>query len=154
MRNMQKNWKAIGILAPLLAIGLAGCATVEETVAEAVSETKRASLTGAEIVGSRGDTDGYAKAELSVSDEANQICYDLNDVRGIADITSAAIYRGGKGSVGRAVIQMRKANEGGWKNCVGRAEWLEDSVERSAGSYYIQVNTTEFPNGAIRGQFY
>ena len=49
MRNMQKNWKAIGFLGPLLAVGLAGCATVEETVAEAVSETKRASLTGAEI---------------------------------------------------------------------------------------------------------
>ena len=89
-----------------------------------------------------------------MSDEANQICYDLNDVRGIGDITSAAIYRGGKGMKGRVVIQMRKANEGGWKNCVGRTEWLEDSVERSSGAYYIQVNTSEFPNGAIRGQFY
>lgn len=154
MRNIQKNWKAIGILGPLLAVGLAGCATVEETIAEAVSETKRASLTGAEIVGMRGDTDGYAKAELSVSDEANQICYDLNDVRRIGEITSAAIYRGGKGTNGRAVIQMRKANEGGWKNCVGRTEWLEDSVERASDAYYIQVNTSEFPNGAIRGQFY
>jgi CHRD domain len=151
---MQNNWKSIAVFAPLLAIGLAGCATVEESVAEAVSETKRATLTGAEVVGMRGDTDGYAQAELSVSDEANQICYDLNDVRGIGPITSAAVYRGGKGANGRMVIQMRAANEGGWKNCVGRTEWLEDSVERASGAYYIQVNTSEFPNGAIRGQFY
>ena len=154
MPKMQRNWKSIAILAPLLAIGLAACATVEESVAEATSETKRATLTGGEVVGMRGDMDGYAKAELSVSDEANQICYDLNDVRGIGNITSAAIYRGTKGMNGRAVIQMSAANEGGFKGCVGRAEWLEDSVERASGAYYIQVNTSEFPNGAIRGQFY
>lgn len=148
------NWKSIRIWAPILAIGLSGCATLEESVAEAVSETKRASLTGAEVVGARGDADGYAKAELSVSDEANQICYDLNDVRGIGTVTSAAIYRGGKGVNGQVVVRMREANEGGWKNCVGRPEWLEDRVERSSGSYYIQVNTSDYPNGAIRGQFY
>lgn len=154
MPKLQSNWKSMAVFAPLLAIGLSGCATLEEGVAEVTSETKRATLTGAEVVGARGDTDGYAKAELSVSDEANQICYDLNDVRGIGTITSAGIYRGGKGANGRVVIQMREANEGGWKNCVGRAEWLEDSVERSSGAYYVQVNTSEFPSGAIRGQFY
>lgn len=154
MSNIQQKMKPLRILLPVLAIGLAGCATLEESVAEAVAETKRASLTGAEVVGSRGDTDGYAKAELTVSDELNQICYDLNDVRGIGNITSAAIYRGAKGSTGRVVVRMRAANEGGWKNCVGRTEWLEDSLERSAGAYYIQVNTSDYPNGAIRGQFY
>lgn len=154
MSNMQKKMRPLRLLVPLLAIGLAGCATVEEGLAEAVAETKRASLTGAEVVGSRGDTDGYAKAELTVSDELDQICYDLNDVRGIGNITSAAIYRGVKGSTGRVVVRMRAANEGGWKNCVGRTEWLEDSLERAAGAYYIQVNTSEYPNGAIRGQFY
>lgn len=154
MSNIQQKMKSLRIAVPLLAIGLAGCATVEEVVAEAVAETKRASLTGAEVVGGRGDTDGYAKAELTVADELNQVCYDLNDVRGIGNITSAAIYRGVKGSTGRIVVRMRAANEGGWKNCVGRTEWLEDSLERSVGAYYIQVNTSDFPNGAIRGQFY
>ncbi len=149
-----QNWKSIHIWAPILAIGLSGCATLEESVAEAVSETKRASLTGAEVVGARGDTDGYAKAELSVSDEANQICYDLNDVQGIGTITSAAIYRGAKGRTGQVVIRMNAAIEGGWKNCVGRSEWLEDRIENASGAYYIQVNTSDFPNGAIRGQFY
>ena len=149
-----QNWKSIHIWAPIFAIGLSGCATLEESVAEAVSETKRASLTGAEIVGARGDSDGYAKAELSVSDEANQICYDLNDVRGLGIITSAAIHRGGKGSNGQIVVRMSEANEGGWKNCVSRPEWLEDRIGNASGAYYMQVNTSDYPNGAIRGQFY
>lgn len=154
MPNTQQKMTSLRIWAPILLVGLAGCATVEEGVAEAVAETKRASLTGAEIVGGRGDTDGYATAELTVSDELNQVCYDLNDVRGLGNITSAAVYRGGKGATGRVVVRMRGANEGGWKNCVGRTEWLEDSLERSSGAYYIQVNTSDYPNGAIRGQFY
>lgn len=140
--------------ASMLAIATLGaCATVEENVAEAVAETKRATLTGAEVVG-RGDPDGYAKAELTVTDELNQVCYDINDTRNMAPVTSAAIYRGGKGSNGKLVIRLREANEGGWKNCVGRSEWLEDGLERSSGAYYVQLSTSEFPNGAVRGQFY
>lgn len=73
MSNMQKKMKSLRLLVPLLAVGLAGCATVEKGLAEAVAATKRASLTGA---------------------------------------------------------------------------------ERATGAYYIQVNTSEYPNGAIRGQFY
>lgn len=134
-------------------MALSACATVEESVAEAVAETKRATLTGSEVVGV-GDSDGYAKAELTVTDELSQICYDVNDVRGLSSVTSAAVYRGTKGQNGRIVVRLKEANEGGWKNCVGRAEWLEDSLERASGSYYIQLSTTDYPNGAVRGQFY
>lgn len=141
---------AIGILASL---ALAGCGTLEEAAVEAVSATQRATLTGSEVVSSAGDRDGYAKGELSVSDELDQICYDLNDIRNLAPITSVSINRGRPGAVGPAIIRAERANEGGWKNCVSRAEWLETSFERAPGAYYMQVSTTEFPNGAIRGQF-
>lgn len=137
----------------LAIVTLGACATVEETVAEAVAETKRATLTGAEVVG-RGDPDGYAKAELTVTDELNQVCYDINDLRNLGSVTSAGIYRGAQGVTGTLVVRLREANEGGWKNCVGRAEWLEDRLERSSGAYYIQLSTRDFPNGAVRGQFY
>jgi predicted small secreted protein len=137
-------------LVPML---LAGCATVEEGVAEAVSDTKRAVLTAGEVVG-RGDADGFANAELSVTDELNQVCYDVNDVRGLGTITGAGVYRGAKGSNGTLVLRMKQANEGGWKNCVGRSEWLEDRLEKSSGAYYVQISTSEYPNGAIRGQLY
>ena len=67
---------------------LSGCATVEEAVAEAVADTQRATLTGAEIVSSSGDGDGYAKAEVSIANELDQICYDVNDIRNLATITT------------------------------------------------------------------
>jgi len=134
-------------------IALAGCATLEEAAVEAVAETHRATLTGAEVITSSGDRDGYARAELSVSDELDQICYDVNDIRNLAPITSLTINRAQRGAVGPAIIRVERANEGGWKNCVSKSEWLESSFEYRPDAYYIQVSTTEFPNGAIRGQF-
>jgi CHRD domain len=153
MKANIRKFTTLSLAAIGASMALAACATVEETVAETVADTKRATLTGSEIAG-KGDPDGYARAELTVTDELNQVCYDVNEVRGLAPVTGAAIYRGGKGANGRLVMRLREANEGGWKNCVGRAEWLEDSLERSSGAYYIQLTTSEFPNGAIRGQFY
>jgi CHRD domain len=143
---------AMLLLSPAL-LATAGCGTIEEGVAEAVSDTKRAVLTGTEVVG-RGDPDGMASAELSISDEADQICYDVNDVRNVGMVTGAAIYRGAKGVNGTVVLRLREANEGGWKNCVKRSEWVESALERSSGAYYIQLMSSEFPNGAVRGQFY
>lgn len=139
--------------AALAPLGLAGCATVEEAAAEAVAETRRATLDGAQIVGSAGDRDGYAKAELTVADELNQVCYDVNDVRNLGAVTSVTINRGVRGSNGPVALRLREANEGGWKNCIARSEWQEDSFENSPGSYYIQIATSDYPNGAIRGQF-
>lgn len=134
-------------------IALSGCATVEEAVAEAVAETRYATLDSAQVVGSSGDSDGYAKAELTVTDELNQVCYDVNDIRNLGAITSITINRGMRGSTGPVALRLKQANEGGWKNCVGRSEWLEESFERAPGSYYIQIATSAYPNGAIRGQF-
>ena len=131
---------------------LGGCATLEEGAAELVAETRHATLTGQQVVG-RGDPDGYAKAELTVTDELNQVCYDVNNVRNLGTVTSIRIHRGAPGATGPAVLNLSQAREGGWKNCVGRAEWTEDRLESNPAAYYIQINTSDYPNGAIRGQF-
>jgi hypothetical protein len=78
----------------------------------------------------------------------------VNDVRNLSDITSVTINRGRPGTNGAVVLRLTNANEGGWKNCVGRAEWIEDRIENNPSRYYIVINTTEYPNGAIRGQFH
>jgi hypothetical protein len=57
---------------------LAGCATVVGTI----SGTFHANMFGAEEV-PPGDPDGSGRAEVSISDELDQFCYKLKDVRGI-----------------------------------------------------------------------
>lgn len=150
MRHLAKlSAAALGVFA------LAGCATLETAAVDAVTNTKYASLTGAQVVGGSGDPDASAKAKLSVSDTLDQICYEVYDVSRLDGTpTRATIGRAGPGSTGATVMNLNWANEGGFKNCVGRSEWLEDSLEKNPGAYYIAIYTTAHPNGAIRGNFY
>ena len=131
---------------------LAGCATIEEEVVENTSETYRATLTGAQEPHG-GDPDGTASAQLSVSDRLDQICYDVNDIRNIGTITAAHIHRGAAGTEGPPVLPLDVANEGGFKGCTSAPEWLQDAIENRFAGYYVNIHTTDYPRGAIRGQF-
>lgn len=138
------------IAASLVALGASGCTTVRETVTEAIAGTHRATLDGAQVVGTARDSDGYATAELTVADALDQICYDVNDLRNVGAVTSATINRGAPGATGPVVLNLRTSGEGDYKNCINRSEWLEDELDRVPGAYYIQIQTS---TGAIRGQF-
>ena len=133
------------------AFALAGCATLEETIAEEVAETYDAMLMGSNVPGG-GDPDGHATAEISISDEAGQVCWDINDVRGIGPITGAHIHRGARGVNGPVVFTLRESNEGRYQGCTDASEWTQEFLEAAPGAFYVQVHTAEFPNGAIRGQ--
>ena len=141
------------MLATAMAMLATGCATVEETIAEAVAETRRATLTGSQVVGSMGDPDGTARAELTISDEADQICYDINEIRNLNMITGITINRGNAGSNGPVALRLSQPNEGGWKNCVKRSEWLEERIENNPSLYHVIIYTSDYRNGAVRGQF-
>jgi hypothetical protein len=78
----------------------------------------------------------------------------VNEVRNLDPITSVTINRGANGQNGPPILRVDRANEGDWKNCVNKAEWLEQSFEYAPGAYYIVIATTAYPNGAIRGQFH
>lgn len=132
-------------------LALAGCATLEEGLAEEVSESYYATLTGSAEVGG-GDMDGSGKAEISVSDELGQVCWDLNDIRGIGPITAAHIHRGARGTNGPPVFTLQPANEGGYKGCSDASEFVQEFLENDPAGFYVNVHTAQYPNGAIRGQ--
>lgn len=133
------------------ATALSACATLEESIAEETATTYRATLTGNGVVGS-GDMDGFATGELSISDSLDQVCYDINDVRGLGPITGAHIHRGGPTVNGPVVFALEANDEGGWSDCVELSEWTEEAFESNPTGYYFQIHTTEYPGGAIRGQ--
>lgn len=143
--------RLLALSATAAALTLAGCATVEEGIAEKTTTTYRANLTGAQEPGG-GDRDGSGRAEISISDNFGQICYDLNDIRGIGPITAAHIHRGAPGVNGPVVFTLKPANEGGYKGCSGGTEWTQDRIENNPGAFYVNIHNAEFPNGAIRGQ--
>lgn len=132
-------------------LALAGCATVEEGIAEETGDTYRAALTGAQVVGG-GDPEGSAQAEITITDEFGQVCWDVNNVTGIGPVTGAHIHRGARGVNGPPVFPLREAEEGGWKGCTDGSEWAQDRIENNPQMFYVQLHTAQYPNGAVRGQ--
>jgi hypothetical protein len=131
---------------------LAACSTIKETVVSNVSDTHRANLLGNAIVGGAGDTDGFAKAEVSVIDTLDQICYELNTVNNLGNIRSVSINQGDAKSNGPVVLDFIKAKTSGWKNCVNVDEAVENGIRKLASPYYVIVKTDDYPDGAVRGQ--
>lgn len=151
---MGHKFKIAALSAGAAAV-LGACATAEVAAVEAVANTKYANMTGAQVVGGRGDPDASAKGFLTVSDQLNQVCYDVQDVRNLDGTpTKAVIGRAAPGRTGPTVMELKWANEGGFKNCTSRSEWMEDSMDNRSGAYYMAIYTTAYPNGAIRGNFY
>ena len=139
-------------LAALGAAGLAlsACETVEETVADTVEDGFTANMTGAQVAGG-GDPDGSGRAEVTVLDKADRICYEL-DLRGIGQPTSVAIHRGAAGQNGPVVLGFETPNGTEAKGCTSPPEGVADAIEANVAGHYVMVHTAEFPNGAIRGQ--
>lgn len=135
----------------VLSVVLAGCATVEEAAVQVTSPTYNATLTGAQEVGG-GDSNGSARAEVSVADNFDRICYEIRDIQGIGPITAAHIHQGASGQNGPPVITLSKAPEGGFKGCVDAPDWLQEAMKSNFTGYYFNIHTTEYPDGAIRGQ--
>ena len=132
-------------------ISLSACATIEEEVVDATSDTYKAMLTGAAEVGG-GDMDGSAEAEISVSDAFDQVCWEVKDVRGIGPVTAAHIHYGRAGTNGPPVFTLTQSNEGRWQGCRDGAEWTENRLQGNPADFYVNLHTAEYPAGAIRGQ--
>ena len=140
-------------IAALIAAGIAlsGCSYIEEGIAEATADTYYATLTGAQEVGP-GDPDGTARAEISISDELGQICYDINNVRAIGPVTAAHIHEGAAGTNGPPVFTLTANGNRNYVGCDDAPQALQDRIARTPTQFYINLHTAEFPQGAIRGQ--
>jgi hypothetical protein len=133
--------------AALLAAGLTAC----ETVGDAVGTGLNATLSGGQEVPGPGDPDGRGSAEITIVDRTDNLCYELS-VSGIETATAAHIHRGAGGVAGPPVVTLDAPTDGESNGCLAVDSALADEMERSPGSFYINVHNAPFPNGAVRGQ--
>lgn len=137
-------WLAAGVAA----FAIAGC----ETVAEVTQPTMNAQLTGAAEVPGPGDPDGAGHAEVSIVDGADRICYEIEEVRNLGPVTAAHIHRGAAGAAGPPVVTLEPPTDGHSKACAEVAGSLADEIEANPAMFYVNVHTSDYPDGAIRGQ--
>ena len=138
------------LLAASGAFALAGCETMDEVANEVVGNNFSATLSGSSEV-PPGDPDGSGRARVTINDAANTICTDL-EVRDIGDVTAAHIHRGAAGVNGPPVVTLDAPDDNDSDDCDTKDDALVDEMRKNPGAFYVNVHTTAYPNGAIRGQ--
>ena len=147
------------LAASLVALGGAGAASGGD---------KSIELTGEAEVPGPGDDDGIGTAELKIDDD-ERVCFRLR-WKNLDPVIAAHIHVGAEDEAGPVVVTLLTAGETGlatlpsaWtrlRACtetfsppegVSVADLLDD-IEENPENYYVNVHTTTFPAGAIRGQ--
>lgn len=138
----------IALIAPLFMAGLAVASPVVPS-----AHTYIVPLSGdAELVsGSEGDRDGSGTVKLTVDTATNRICYNFN-LTGLATPLMAHIHKGSKYGSGPSVVTLLTGPGAAMRSCVPWTEkWLTQIVAKPK-DFYVNLYTTEFPDGALRGQ--
>jgi CHRD domain len=100
------------------------------------------------------DADGSGTAKLRLDRAKRKVCYTIR-VRNIDDVVAAHIHRGAKGVDGGIEVDLITAPRSGERftgctNGVSRSVIRE--ILRKPRQFYVNVHTTDFPGGAVRGQ--
>lgn len=132
------------------ALALGGCETVNRVATDVLGDNFAANLSGANEV-PLGDPDGVGTATIATNDALNQICTHL-EVRNLGDVTAAHIHRGVAGVNGPPVITLDAPDDNDSDDCGIVADALLDELRRTPGNFYVNIHTSQFPQGAIRGQ--
>ncbi len=100
------------------------------------------------------DPDGTGIAAVTVDMANSQICYTIS-VQNIALPASAAhIHRGAAGVSGGVVVPLDLVPDasGNATSCVKVDAALLQEIATNPAGFYVNVHTSEFPDGAVRGQ--
>lgn len=100
------------------------------------------------------DPDGTGTAAVTIDIPNNQVCYTLS-VQNIALPAAAAhIHRGTAGEKGDVVVPFDLVPDasGMATSCVKADPALLNEIATNPAGFYVNVHSSEFPDGAVRGQ--
>ena len=162
---------------PLSATGVSGCATATPAQAQAILAAPNgfyfnahtaaspagalrgqlsttlfnASLTGAAEIPGPGDPDGAGSAVVAIDATANRACV-LTTVSAIdLPATMAHIHSGAVGVAGPVVVPLTAPATATSASCGTATAAIISAIVASPVGHYVNVHTTPFPGGAIRG---
>ena len=143
------------------AVTIAGAAAFAEPVADGGKKYIE-KLTGqAEIDAGalQADMDGQGTAHVTVNIGQNRVCWNLTDLANLDPITASHIHNAPSTAAGPIKISffhfgqpidLEGCTEGSAQFPISR-ELLIDVV-KNPQNYYVNIHTTAYPPGAIRGQ--
>ena len=148
------------VLAALVALALAGAASAAKLdVADHGGRPFSTELTGAAEVPGPGDPDGGGTATITVNPGQEEVCWELLVTNITLPATGAHIHEGAVGESGDVVVHLtppvavgEDPPRGFSSGCTTVERELALDILKNPENYYVNVHTTDFPDGAIRGQ--
>ena len=139
-----------------LALMLALLGSIRSVVAApsfATMELSAKLMGGAEEVPNPGDPDGMGMATVTLNSDSGQASFTI-DVSNITLPAAAAhIHEGARGVAGGVVVTLMAPDANGTAkgSAAVDAALMQRMMDNPAG-FYVNVHTTDFPGGAVRGQ--
>lgn len=118
------------------------------------NEIFSATLLGSNEVGVIGDLDGNGFALIAIDHDTNTVNFDIS-FENLSTLTAAHIHSGAAGVNGPVVVNFGvppgASGSGNFSGSVVDAD-AEFITGLAAGNFYVNLHTSEFPSGALRGQ--
>ena len=114
--------------------------------------TLMARLSGAAEVPGPGDPDGTGMATVTANAD-DEICFELNVSNITLPAAAAHIHEGAADVAGPVVVTLAAPDANGKaRGCVEAEEALIEDIFAHPANYYVNVHTSDYPAGAVRGQ--
>ena len=139
-------------LAVLTAVG-AICLTVPIVATGATGISGH--LTGSQVVNPKGgDPNGTANISLRVNRQKARVCFVLTYKKLSGHVTGAFIHKGDEGDIARPIITLFEGDHASpVQACVHDVKKrLVKRLKRKPSQHYVDVTTSKYPDGAVRGQ--
>ena len=114
--------------------------------------TGEAEVTAAGVP-NQGDLDGEGTAHITLNQGQGEVCFEIH-VSGITlPAIGAHIHVGASTTTGGVVVGLTPPDASGHSSgCVSADPDLIKAIRQNHENYYVNVHTTDFPAGALRGQ--
>jgi hypothetical protein len=110
-------------------------------------------LTGAAEKPGPGDTDGTGTALIRVTPGLGRVCFTLSVGSVSLPAAAAHIHLAPPTDAGPVVVTLAPPDtNGSAQGCVSTTRALVKAILKNPSGYYVNVHTSDFPDGAVRGQ--
>ena len=148
---MARRFTSLSLAVAIASLGILALAT---TVSANHFGSFTTTLSGAEEAPGPGDPNGKGLATLDVY-SAGIVCYTLK-VQAIEAPAAAHIHEAPAGEAGPVVVDLRidlaASQDNRLAYCANATEEIAAEIRANPADYYVNVHTSSYPGGAIRGQ--
>jgi CHRD domain len=112
-------------------------------------------LTGAEVVNPNGgDPNGSANITLRVNRVKGRVCFVLTYKKLSGHVTGAFLHKGAEGEIARPIVTLFEGDHASpVQACVHDLRpRIVKRLKQKPDAHYVDVDTSKYPDGAIRGQ--